>query len=141
MVNKVGSSKPGKQRKRHFQAPKHKVHKQFTAPIAGATPAETAYPFLRRAPVRRGDRVEIDRGQGEPRYADKDTKVRFVQGKVARVDYKRHLVYIEDLKMRKRGNKVADRPIDPRNISIVAFDTSDKRRKAWLEKMNARGEA
>ena len=93
---------------------------------------------LRRAALRAGDRVVIDRGQGlEGNYAEKDTKVKDVQGKVLRVDYKRRLVFIEDLKERKRGNKVADRPIDPRNLTIIAFDLTDPKRKAKLEKLNA----
>jgi ribosomal protein uL24 len=139
MSRKGASSKASKQRKRHFQAPAHRVHRQFTVPVDGV---EAKYPNIQRMTVRKGDRVEIDRGQGtEGGYTDKDTKVKFVQGKVARVDYKRHLVFIEDLKMRKRGNKVADRPVDPRNITILTFDVSDKRRKALLDKMDARGEA
>jgi large subunit ribosomal protein L26e len=135
---KGASAKPGKQRKRHFNAPAHVVHKQFTVPVDGAF---AKYPNIRRAAVRKGDRVEIDRGQGEKGgYTDKDTKVNEVQGKISRVDYKRHLVVVEDLKQRKRGNKVADRPVDPRNITILTFDTTDKRRKAKLDAMNARGE-
>lgn len=139
MSHKHASSKPGKQRKRYFQAPRHVVHRQFTVHVSGA---EAKYPNIHRAVVHKGDRVEIDRGQGEDGgYTDKDTKVKFVQGKVSRVDYKRRLVFVEDLKQRKRGNKVADRPVDPRNITILAFDIADKRRKAHLEELNARGEA
>ena len=138
MSHQRGSSKPGKQRKRYFQAPAHIKHRQFTVPVS----AEAKYPNIQRAVVRKGDRVDIQRGQGEEGgYTDKDSKVKFVQGKILRVDYKRRLVFVEDLKARKRGNKVADRPVDPRNIEIIAFDTSDKRRKAKLDAMNARGEA
>jgi ribosomal protein uL24 len=139
MPQEGSSSKARKQRKRHFQAPKHVIHRQFTVPVSGA---EAKYPNIQRATVRKGDRVVIDRGQGAAgNYTDKDTKVKDVQGKVSRVDYKRRLVFIEDLKMRKRGNKVADRPVDPRNITILAFDVTDKRRKETLDKMNARGQA
>ena len=131
------SSKPGKQRKAHFQAPKHVVHRQFTVPVSGS---QTQYPNIYRATVRAGDRVEVERGQGvEGGYTEKDNKVKGAQGKVLRVDYKRHLVFVEDMKERKRGNKVADRPVDPRNIAILTFDTTDKRRKAKLEAMNNRG--
>lgn len=134
MGHRQTSSKPRKQRRRHFEAPSHVVHRKFTVPVSGS---EAKMPGIRRAPVRAGDRVVIDRGQGlEGNYSDKDSKVKDVQGKVLRVDYKRRLVFIEDLKERKRGNKVADRPIDPRNITIIGFDLTDPRRKAKLEKMN-----
>jgi ribosomal protein uL24 len=137
MGNGVASSKPRKQRKAHFQAPKHAIHHQFTVPVSGGN---TQYPNIYRAVVRAGDRVEVERGQGaEGGYTDKDAKVKGAQGKVLRVDYKRRLVFIEDMKQRKRGNKVADRPVDPRNITILAFDTTDKRRKAKLEALDARG--
>ena len=137
MGSGIASSKARKQRKAHFQAPKHLVHRQFTVPVSGS---QTQYPNIYRAPVREGDRVEVERGQGtKPGYSDKDHKVKGAQGKVLRVDYKRHLVFVEDLKQRKRGNKVADRAVDPRNITILAFNTEDKRRKAKLEAMDARG--
>lgn len=138
MSTKHASAKASKQRKRHFNAPAHKVHRQFTVPVDGAF---AKYPNIRRATIHKGDKVEIDRGQGEAGgYTDKDSLVNGVQGKVSRVDYKRHLVYIEDLKQRKRGNKVAERPIDPRNVTILTFDVTDKRRKAKLDAMNDRGE-
>ncbi len=73
-------------------------------------------------------------------YTEKDNKVKDAEGKISRVDYKRHLVFIEDLKQRKRGNKVADRPVDPRNVWIVRFDETDPKRKAKLEAMNALSE-
>ena len=137
MGNGLVSSKARKQRKAHFQAPKHLVHRQFTVPVSGS---QTQYPNIYRAALRTGDRVEVERGQGvDGGYTDKDSKVKGAQGKVLRVDYKRHLVFVEDLKERKRGNKVADRAVDPRNVTILAFDTTDKRRKAKLEAMDARG--
>ncbi len=134
MSNRHPSSKARNTRRRHFQAPAHQRHREFTVLVSGS---ETKMPGIRRAPVRAGDRVAIDRGQGvEGNYSDKDTKVKDVEGKILRVDYKRRLVFIEDLKQRKRGNKVADRPIDPRNITIIGFDLTDPRRKAKLTKMN-----
>jgi ribosomal protein uL24 len=137
-MTKPTSAKPRKQRRRHFQAPAHKVHRQFTVQVFGA---EAKYPGIRRAPLHKGDSVVVLRGQGvDGGYTEKDNKVKDAEGKIARVDYKRHLVFIEDLKERKRGNKVADRPIDPRNVWIVRFDDSDPRRKAKLEAMNAQAE-
>jgi ribosomal protein uL24 len=129
------SSKPGKQRRRHFNAPKHLVNRRLR--VRNQDPKfRVAVP---RVTVRKGDRVLVFRGQGEDGgYTDKDTKVRDVEGKVVRVDYKRQLVYLEDVKMRKRGNKVADRPIEPNNIWIMQLDLSDPKRKAWLERERAR---
>ncbi len=124
------SSKPGKQRKRHFSAPKHKVHRRLTVRNQDAK-FRDAVP---RVTVRKGDRVWVMRGQGEEGgYVDKDSKVKDVEGKVVRVDYKRQLIYLEDVKMRKRGNKVADRPIEPNNVWIMQLDLSDPKRKARLE--------
>lgn len=132
------SSKPGKQRRRHFNAPAHLKRRQFTVQVSVNEPK---YGAIRRATVRKGDKVEILRGQGAAGgYTDKDTKVKEHQAKITRVDYKRHLVYLEDLKTRKRGNKVADRPIDPRNIEILAFDTTDPQRKAKLDRLKADAE-
>lgn len=135
MAKHTSSSKARKMRRRHFQAPAHQRHRKFTVLVSGS---ETKMAGIRRAAVRAGDRVAIDRGQGlEGNYSNKDTKVKDVEGKILRVDYKRRLLFIEDLKQRKRGNKVADRPIDPRNVTIIAFDLTDPRRKAKLEKRNA----
>jgi ribosomal protein uL24 len=132
---KGASSKAGKQRKRHFQAPKHKVYRRLRVRNQDAKFREA----VPRVTVRKGDRVLVFRGQGEGGgYADKDSKVKDVEGKVVRVDYKRHLVYIEDLKMRKRGNKVADRPVEPNNLWIMQLDLTDPKRKAWLESERAK---
>jgi ribosomal protein uL24 len=84
--------------------------------------------------VRRGDIVRVRAGQGvSGDYVDKDTKVKDVEGKVSRVDYKRQLLYIEDLKIRKRGNKVADRPIEPQNVWVIKLDLTDAKRREWLD--------
>jgi ribosomal protein uL24 len=136
MVQRSVSSKPRKQRARYFQAPKHIIHRSLTVRNRDAK-----FPNVPRVTVRKGDRVFIFRGQGEKGgYVDKDTKVRKVEAKVARVDYKRRLVFLEDLKIRKRGNKVADRPVEPHNLWIITLDTTDPRRKAELEELNRRAE-
>ncbi|HEX9708909.1 MAG TPA: 60S ribosomal protein L26 [Candidatus Thermoplasmatota archaeon] len=124
------SSKPRKQRKRHFNAPRHKVHRRLR--VRNQDPKFRD--AVKRLTVRTGDRVMIRAGQGEEGgYVDKDSQVKDVEGKVVRVDYKRQLIFLEDVKMRKRGNKVADRPVEPNNVWIMQVDLSDARRKAWLE--------
>jgi len=139
MHNRRISSKPRKQRRRHFEAAAHQVRKQFTVQVYGA---EAKFPGIHRATVHKGDKVVILRGQGTAGgYTDKDSKVKDHEGKVTRVDYKRRLVFVEELKQRKRGNKVADRPVSPRNVWIVAFDTTDPKRKAALTKLNESAEA
>ncbi len=129
------SSKPRKQRRRHFNAPKHQIHRRMRVRNEDAK-FRAAVP---RVTVRKGDRVMVVKGQGdEGGYTDKDSKVKDAEGKVVRVDYKRQLIFIEDVKMRKRGNKVADRPIEPNNVWVMQLDLSDPKRKAWLEAERAK---
>lgn len=129
------SSKPRKQRRRHFQAAKHTVYRRMRVRNQDAKFREA----VPRLTVRKGDRVYVMKGQGkEGGYSDKDSMVKEAEGKVVRVDYKRHLVFIEDVKMRKRGNKVADRPVEPSNLWIMQLDLSDPKRKAWLEAERAK---
>jgi ribosomal protein uL24 len=136
MASHSVSSKPRKQRARYFQASKHQIHRTLTV-----RNRDNKYPNVPRVVVRKGDRVFIFRGQGEKGdYVDKDTKIRKVEGKVSRVDYKRRLIFIEDLKIRKRGNKVADRPVEPHNVWVVTLDTTDARRKARLEELDRKAE-
>lgn len=129
------SAKARKQRKRHFQAPKHRVYRQLRVPNRDLK-YKDAVPTLT---VRRGDIVRVRSGQGvSGDYVDKDTKVKDVEGKVSRVDYKRQLLFIEDLKIRKRGNKVADRPIEPQNVWVIKLDLTDAKRREWLDAERAK---
>jgi len=130
------SAKPRKQRRLYFQAPKHKVHRGFVVPHDWQN--DKKFSRVKRVAVRKGDTVFIRRGKES---SEKDTKVKKVEAKVSRVDYKRRLVFVEDLKIRKRGNKVADRPVDPRNIVIVSLDLTDPQRKAKLERIQNPQEA
>jgi ribosomal protein uL24 len=124
----IQSAKARKQRRAFFQAPKHRIYRDFVVPHD--TVGDKKFNRIKRAVVRKGDTVVIRRGQ---KTGEKDTNVKRVEGKVLRIDYNRRLLFIEDLKIRKRGNKVADRPVEPRNVTIVAFDLTDPRRKAKLE--------
>lgn len=124
------SGKARKQRARYFQAPRHVRHRQMTAPVV-----DPQYVNVPRAAIRKGDTVEILRGQGDP---EKDRNVLGVKAPVVRVDYKRRVIFLQDIKIRKRGNKVADRPIDPSNVRIVKLDLTDRRRKAKLDETNAK---
>ena len=55
------SSKPRKQRQRHFNAPKHKIHRRLR--VRNQDPKYRD--AVKRLTVRKGDRVMIMSGQGE----------------------------------------------------------------------------
>src|SRR6266566_2580986 len=69
----MASSKPSKQRKRFFQAPKHKQRKMLSARLSDDL---TARHKVRRIPLRTGDTVRIMRGE----FADLVGKVEKAAG-------------------------------------------------------------
>src|SRR5207244_12714658 len=69
----MASSKPSKQRKRFFQAPKHKQRKMLSARLSDDL---TVRHKVRRIPLRTGDTVRIIRGE----FAD-------LVGNVEKVEY------------------------------------------------------
>ena len=114
------SSKPGKQRKRMFNAPLHKKRKWISAHLE----ENLLLKYDRRAiPVVKGDTVRVMRGS-----------FRGHEDKVARVNVKKGYLEIEGITMTKAdGNKIA-KPIHPSNLMITKLNLTDKWRRKKLEK-------
>jgi len=114
------SSKPGKQRKRMFNAPLHKKRKWIAAHLE----ENLLLKYDRRAvPVVKGDTVRVMRGS-----------FRGHEDKVARVNVKKGYLEIEGITMIKAdGNKIA-KPIHPSNVMITKLNLTDKWRRKKLEK-------
>lgn len=77
----------------------------------------------RNAPVRKGDKVKVLRGQYKGRI-----------GEVERINLKKYKVYVQGVEnIRKDGGKV-QYPISPSNLMIIELKTEDKKRRASLER-------
>ncbi|HLC64948.1 MAG TPA: 50S ribosomal protein L24 [Candidatus Nanoarchaeia archaeon] len=119
-----GSSKPKKQVKYRHQAPLHIKHKMVSAHLSGELRKKYG---KRSAPLRKGDKVKIMRGN----YKKKD-------GKVLDVNLKRTKVFIEGFQVSKIDGTKSNIPFAPSNLMIVDLNLDDKERKKSIEvKQNA----
>src|SRR6266550_3187058 len=84
----MASAKPSKQRKRLFQAPKHRQRRMLSARLSDDL---TARHKVRRIPLRTGDTVRIMRGE----FAD-------LVGKVEKVEYSTGRIFVEGMTRRRR---------------------------------------
>ncbi len=112
------SSKPRKQRKRHFTAPLHARQKKVAAHLSD----ELKKKYKKRSvPVRKGDKVKVVRGD----FAG-------IEGKVVEVDLKSYRVYIDKVKRKKTNGEEVLVPIHPSNLIILELDLTDEKRKKKL---------
>ncbi len=112
--------KPGKQRKKIEELPKHARRKQMSARLS----KELSEKYKRRNfRIRKGDRVRIMRGK----HKGKEAKVT----KVLLKDYK---VLLEGITYKKKDGTEKQVPISPSNLMIIELDLSDKRRVEALER-------
>ncbi|MBS7654390.1 MAG: 50S ribosomal protein L24 [Candidatus Bathyarchaeia archaeon] len=118
MKNKT--SKPGKQRKRLFQAPYHMRGKILSAHLSSEL--RNSY-NTRSLPIRRGDAVRILRGD-----------YKGVEGKVLRVDRKKYRIFIEGITRQKSDGTTVLVPIHPSKVKIIRLNLDDKNRKRILER-------
>ncbi len=111
------SKKPRKQRKFLYKAPLHLRRKLISAHLS----KELRQQFKRRSfPIRKGDEVEIMRGEFKKRI-----------GKVVKVDYKNYRVYVEGITRKRTKGTEALIPIHPSNLRIINLNLEDElRRKA-----------
>ncbi len=77
----------------------------------------------RSLPVRKGDEVEIMRGEFKKK-----------RGKVLRVDLKKYKVYVEGITRKRTDGTERLVPIHPSNLMIVNLNLQDKRRVKILER-------
>jgi len=121
-------TKPSKQRKAVYQAPDHRRHKFFGAPLSSELRASHG---IRTFPVRSGDTVRIMRGDHEG-----------FEGKITRVDLAKYHVYVEGLTREKVDGTTIFVPIHPSKVMITNLNLDDKwRKKVLARKKSARKEA
>jgi len=111
-------TKPGKNRKRRFNAPNHARRKFLSAPLSPSLKIEYG---ARSMPVRRDDTVTITKG---------DRKL--TEGKVLRVDSERSKIYIEGVTRNRMDGSMVQIPIRPENVMITRLELGDDKRRAIL---------
>ncbi|MDI3483506.1 MAG: large subunit ribosomal protein [Methanobacteriaceae archaeon] len=114
------SKQPRKQRKFLHNAPLHIRHKIMSANLS----KELREEYNRRSlPVRKGDKVEIMRGDFKGH-----------QGKIERVDLKNYKVYVEGATIQKVDGTTTYFPIHPSNLQIIELNLEDEKRLKVLER-------
>ena len=114
------TSKPGKQRKRLYQAPLHKRYKQFSAPLSMKLKASHNTNSI---PVRLGDTVQIMRGDRKG-----------FEGKVTRVDRTAYRISIEGVTREKVDGTATPVSIHPSKVRITKLNLDDKWRREALKR-------
>lgn len=108
----VGSKKPNKQRKYRLKAPAHVRHKFLAVHLSLEMRAQLG---KRALPVRKGDEVEIVRGDHKK-----------LKGVVERVDAKKGQVYVAGVKAKKIDGSEVAKPLQPSNLKLIKVNTDDK---------------
>ena len=115
-----GSKQPRKQRKYVYNAPAHIRTKFMTAPFSKELRQKHG---KRNAPVRKGDKVMILRGQFKGKI-----------GVVSDVDRANLRVRVENVGILKKDSSKVLYPIHPSNLIITEIRLEDKKRKVSLER-------
>ncbi|MCD6478206.1 MAG: 50S ribosomal protein L24 [Candidatus Aenigmarchaeota archaeon] len=120
------SSQPRKQRKMLYEAPLHKRQKLVSVNLD----KDLRERFNRRSmPVRVGDKVEVVRG-----------KFKGMRSKVKKVDLRKLMVTLEDVKMKKVDGTEINVPIHPSNLKLIEPDMSDRKRQKIVERVEGKFE-
>jgi len=119
-MSKGGVTKPGKNRKRRFNAPHHLRRKYMAAPLS---PSLRGQHGVRSMPVRRDDTVVITKG---------DRKM--TEGRVTRVDVAHGRLFIEGATRQKMDGSTIQIPIKAGNVMITRLHLDDDRRRNILER-------
>lgn len=117
---KSGVTKPGKNRKRRFDAPHHVRRRYVAAPLS---PALRAQHGVRSMTVRRDDTVVILKG---------DRKM--TEGRVIRVDTARARLFIEGVTRQRLDGSTAQIPIRAENVMIMRLHLDDEWRRKILKR-------
>lgn len=112
------SAKPSKQRKRFFQAPKHRQRKMLSAHVSEELSDKHK---VRHIPVRTGDSVRIMRGE----FAG-------LEGKVERVEYSTGRIFVEGMIREKAAGVSSKIPIHSSKVLVTNLNLSDKWRSGLL---------
>ncbi len=114
------SKKPKKQRKYRYNAPLHVKRKFLSAHLS----EELRKRYNRRSfPVRKGDEVEIMRGEFKKK-----------KGKINRIDLQETKVYIDGVTRKKVDGSDISVPVHPSNLKITELDLKDEKRLKGLKR-------
>ena len=119
-MKKGGVTKPGKNRKRRYNAPSHIRRKYLSAPLSPSLKSEYG---TRTMPVRTDDTVSVTKG---------DHKMS--EGRVLRVDMKRGKIYIEGITRTRMDGSNVQIPLRPENVMITILNLDDNQRRSMLER-------
>lgn len=114
------TTKPGKQRKRLYQAPLNERYKRFSAPLSSKLKESHG---ANSVPVRNGDTVMIMRGDRKGS-----------EGKVTQINRKKYRIFIEGATREKVDGTTTFIPIHPSKVMITRLNLDDKWRKKILER-------
>ena len=114
------SAKPSKQRKYRANAPLHIAHKLISAHLSKELRQKYK---IRSLPLRKGDKVKIERG-----------KFKRVIGEVDKVSLAKRKVLVRGAEIQKKAGSVKI-PVwlEPSNLTIVSLNLEDKARARILE--------
>lgn len=114
------TTKPGKQRKRLYQAPLNERYKRFSAPLSSKLKESHG---TNSVPVRSGDTVMIMRGDRKGS-----------EGKVTQINRKKYRIFVEGATREKVDGTTTFIPIHPSKVMITRLNLDDKWRKKILER-------
>ena len=114
------TTKPGKQRKRLYQAPLNERYKRFSAPLSSKLKESHG---TNSVPVRNGDTVMIMRGDRKGS-----------EGKVTQINRKKYMIFVEGATREKVDGTATLVPIHPSKVMITRLNLDDKWRKKILER-------
>ena len=120
---KTKTRKPGKQRKRLYNAPHHRRGSILSAHLSSELRESHN---TRSIPVRAGDTVRILRGD-----------YKGFEGKILRVDRGRYRVFVEGINREKADGTSVLVPIHPSKVELVRLNLDDKWRTKILERKGA----
>jgi len=114
------ATKPSKQRKMLYQAPGHIRHRLLAAHLS---PQLRVTHIVKSLPVRSGDTVRVMRGDHKGS-----------EGKISRVNLKKHRIYVEGLTREKVDGTTISVPIHPSKVLVTHLNLDDKWRKKILDR-------
>ena len=114
------TTKPGKQRKRLYQAPLNERYRRFSAPLSSKLKESHS---TNSVPVRKGDTVTIMRGDRKGS-----------EGKVTQINRKKYRIFVEGATREKVDGTTTFIPIHPSKVMITRLNLDDKWRKKILER-------
>lgn len=113
------STQPRKERKKLFRSSLHERRKVFHCLLDKELRKKYG---IRTLGVVKGDTVKVMRGQFKNTVE-----------KVAKVDYKKLRLHIENVTVKKADGKLKPYPVHPSNVMIVKLNLTDPKRRAKLK--------